>query len=69
MSGTGGTERLGERDVATAVVRVVLDDRGAVDHGELLDAASGTVHRFARWEGLVEALRRWLGQARADRHD
>jgi hypothetical protein len=62
LTGTGDSERLGERDVATVVVRVVLDDRGEVDRGELLDAVSGTVQRFAGWEGLVAALRRWLGR-------
>jgi hypothetical protein len=60
LAGTGDAERLGERNVVTAIVRVVLDDRGAVVHGELLDTVSGAVQRFAGWEGLVAAVRRWL---------
>jgi hypothetical protein len=66
LSGTGAAERLGERGVVTAIVRVVLDDHGALEHGELIDAVLGTVQRFAGWDGLVEAIRRWLDRARTD---
>jgi hypothetical protein len=69
LTGTGGTERLSERNAVTAIVRVALDEHGAVVHGEVLDTVSGTVQRFAGWEGLVEAIRRWLGRAGTVGHD
>ncbi|GAA4697013.1 hypothetical protein [Phytohabitans rumicis] len=64
MTGIGDTERLGDQNVVTAVVRVVLDDCGDVRHGELVDAATGTTERFTGWEGMVSAVRRWLGRIR-----
>jgi hypothetical protein len=64
MTGIGDTERLGERSVVTAVVRVVLDDHGDIRHGELVDAETGETERFIGWEGMVSAVRRWLGRIR-----
>lgn len=48
------------------ILRLVLDRRGRVHHGELLDAEARLLERFAGPRGLRRALREWChGQRRA----
>jgi hypothetical protein len=54
----------GRRAVAL-VLRVVVNPEGVVMHGEVVDAATRDVDRFAGWEGLVSTVRRCLGRAAA----
>jgi len=51
---------LAHRRTVAVVVRLVLDRRGLLAHGEIVDK-SGYVHaRFAAWEALVPAVQAWL---------
>lgn len=50
-------DRLADKRILTAVVRVVLDDRGRLVHGEVLDARGGVRVRFQRWPRLIRAIR------------
>ena len=45
---------------ATLVLRLVLDQRGRLMHGELVDVAGGLSNRFVAWRGLIRTLRAWL---------
>ncbi|MFI5895018.1 hypothetical protein ACIA5D_33460 [Actinoplanes sp. NPDC051513] len=59
-------DSLADRQVVALVLRIVLDRRGVVLQGEVVDAATRDGQRFAGWEELVATIRRCLGQA-ADR--
>ena len=59
-----GNNLAGKRN-ATLILRLVLDQRGRLMHGELLDIANGLPDRFVAWRGLIGAIRTWLSsQAR-----
>ena len=48
------------------ILRLVLDQRLRLHHGELVDAEARVLGRFLTLEGLLEAIRQWLGQQSAD---
>jgi hypothetical protein len=45
---------------ATLILRLVLDQRGRLMHGELMDVAGGLPDRFVAWRGLIRTVRVWL---------
>lgn len=51
----------------TLIVRLVMDRRGALVHGEIRDAAGELQGRFSGRGGLIRALRAWL--ARQERRE
>ena len=42
------------------ILRLVLDRRGQLHHGELVDAEAIPQARFVSLSGLTDALNRWL---------
>lgn len=59
MDPSSGNE-LGHRRLVTVVLRLVLDRRGLLVHGEIVDNGNRLRGRFAGWDRLVPALRAWL---------
>lgn len=57
------SEALADRRVVALVLRIVLDRRGVVLQGEVVDATTRDGQRFAGWDELVATIRRSLGQA------
>ena len=43
-----------------AILRLVVDAEGHLKQGELVDAETRSLGRFADWRGLIRALRTWL---------
>ena len=51
---------LADKRYITVVLRMVVDERGRLLHGELIDVEGVQQQRFKGWRGLVEAVRSWL---------
>jgi hypothetical protein len=54
-----GNNLAGKRN-ATLILRLVLDQRGHLMYGELVDVAGGPPDRFVAWRGLIGVVRTWL---------
>jgi len=59
-------EELGRRRLVTVVLRLVLDRRGRLVHGEIINTASRLIGRYADWDQLVPTLRALLEREPAD---
>jgi hypothetical protein len=64
MSVPGNCEALANRRTTAVVIRLVLDDRGTLSHGEIVDQAGQTRARFVDWDALVPAVQAWLQRER-----
>jgi hypothetical protein len=51
---------LADRRYITVVLRLMVDERGRVTHGQLVEVANGRKQRFVGWRGLVRVVRSWL---------
>ena len=60
MSSPLSENYLAERHYATLVLRLLLDRRGRLVHGELLDVANARPEHFIDARGLVQAVQTWL---------
>lgn len=64
-------ERLTDARHVTVILRLVLNRRGQLTHGEIVDVEGTTRVRFKGWRELTRALRKWLttryGQPPPDR--
>jgi hypothetical protein len=58
-------ELSGSRQVVL-ILRLVLDRRLRLRHGELVDAEATVLGRFLTLEGLLSLVRKWLEQQPAD---
>ena len=58
-------ELSGSRQVVL-ILRLVLDRRLLLRHGELVDSEATVLGRFLTLEGLLEVVRRWLARQSAD---
>ena len=59
-------ERLAEKRNLALVVRMVVDQRNQLVHGELVDL-DGTSHgRFTEWDNLIRLIRIWLDERNED---
>jgi hypothetical protein len=58
---------LEEKQYATAILRLLLDKRGKLVHGEVVDVDGGSSHRFGGWQALIPAVQAWL--ITTGRHD
>jgi hypothetical protein len=56
-------DELAARRHVTVIVRLVMDRRGRLVYGELVNAESGTQGRFATWRALPAAVRASAGAA------
>jgi hypothetical protein len=50
-------DTLGDKRFVTLIVRLVLDRRGGLVHGEVVDVEDRLWGRFDGWRGLVRTLR------------
>ncbi len=62
VSNPSNENKLAEKRYATLILRLLLDRRGALIQGELVDVAGGQPARFVGWRGLLHALRAWLNR-------
>jgi hypothetical protein len=53
---------LSERRYVSLLLRIVIDRRGRVLHGEIVDIDGGTRMRFAERRGLSRALQAYLAK-------
>lgn len=60
VSATVGEENLARRAYVTVVLRVVVDGRRGLVHGDLVDLEGAPLQHFVGWRGLVRAVRGWL---------
>lgn len=51
---------LADKRYITVVLRLVLDERGQLLHGELIDVEGVLQQRFKGWRGLAQAMRIWF---------
>jgi hypothetical protein len=58
-------ELSGSRQVVL-ILRLVLDQRLRLRHGELVDAEATVLGRFLTLEGLLEVVQQWLARQPAD---
>ena len=58
-------ELSGSRQVVL-ILRLVLDRRLRLHHGELVDAEATVLGRFLTLEGLLELVRHWLARQPVD---
>jgi len=60
-------DRLAQRRHVAVVLRLVVDARGHLVQGELVDLEAGPWTRFVGWRGLSRALHGWLANQAASR--
>jgi hypothetical protein len=60
VSESGNGEALANRRTTVIVIRLVLDDRGTLSRGEVVDEAGQVRARFVDWDALVPAIHTWL---------
>lgn len=53
-------DKLSEKHYVSVILRLLLDRRGRLIQGEVVDLAGHAQHRFVGWRGLAHALRQWL---------
>ena len=51
-----------ERRYVTVVVRLLVDGRGRLLHGEFVDVEGLVQGRFAHWRDFNRAVQSWLGE-------
>jgi hypothetical protein len=49
-------EQIGDKQLRTVILRLVLDRWGALLHGEVTDVDGERVYRFARWEEILASI-------------
>jgi hypothetical protein len=52
--------RLAEKRYLTVILRLVVDQRGQLVQGEVVDLQARILGRFAGWKGLTCTVRAWL---------
>ncbi len=50
----------------TVILRLVLNGRGELTHGEIVDMEGKPWGQFMRWAGLTRSLRAWLDGQKSD---
>ncbi len=58
--------KLTEMRYVALILRLVLDSRGRLVQGELVDASAAPLGRFVGWRGLSRLLRSWLASQEQD---
>jgi len=60
VSATVGEENLARTTYVTVILRVVVDGRKGVVHGDLVDLEGAPLRHFVGWRGLTRTVRGWL---------
>jgi hypothetical protein len=63
---TAGEENLAQSTYVTVVLRVVVDQRKGLIHGDLVDLEGAPLRHFVGWRGLVRTVRGWLDRQMAE---
>jgi hypothetical protein len=63
---TSGADDLSDSRQVVLVLRLVLDQRALLRHGELLDAEGAGQGRFATVAGMTALVRQWLENQQPD---
>lgn len=53
-------DKLSEKHYVSVTLRLLLDRRGRLIQGEVVDLQGQAQRRFVGWRGLVRVLRAWL---------
>ena len=53
-------DKLSEKQYVSVTLRLLLDRRGRLIQGEVVDLQGQAQQRFVGWRGLVRVLRAWL---------
>ncbi|MBA3946483.1 MAG: hypothetical protein H0X37_18200 [Herpetosiphonaceae bacterium] len=53
-------EQLAAQHYVTVIMRLLVDQRGRLVHGEIIDLQSPTQRPFNGWRGLLHALHRLI---------
>jgi hypothetical protein len=62
VSTPSGEGDLGGKQYLTVVVRLLVDERGMLVHGEVADLHGACEERFVGWEGIVPAVQACLAR-------
>jgi hypothetical protein len=57
---------LDERRDLAVIVRMVVDERSQLVHGELVDLEGKSHGRFTEWDDLIRLMRSWLDELDRD---
>ena len=60
VSTTVGAENLARTTYVTVVLRLVVDGRKGLVHGDLVDLEGAPLRHFVGWRGLMRTVRVWL---------
>lgn len=55
-------DKLSEKRYRSVSLRLLLDRRGRLIQGEIVDLQGQAQRRFVGWRGLVRGLRAWLAE-------
>ncbi len=65
MHGIPNTNRGLDKLPITIILRLVMNNRGVILHGEIVDVKGIPITRFYRSRGLARALHRWATAQRS----
>jgi hypothetical protein len=60
------SEKLAPKRYVTVILRLLLERRGQLVHGELVDLQGKAHGRFGTWQGLPRVIRVWLASEAED---
>ena len=66
MSSSSNVDKLADVRQVTVILRLALNRRGRILHGELVETEEAKPRRFNSWIGLTHALREWLASQSQD---
>jgi hypothetical protein len=57
-------EELGDKQLRTVILRLVLDRWGTLLHGEVVDVDGSVTGRFTRWDQIVASIKACVAGAK-----
>ena len=57
-------EELGDKQLRTVILRLVLDRWGTLLHGEVVDVDGSVTGRFSRWDQIVASIKACVAGAK-----
>ena len=57
-------EELGDKQLRTVILRLVLDRWGTLLHGEVVDVDGSVTGRFTRWDQVVASIKACVAGAK-----
>lgn len=59
-------DKLAEIRNVTLILRLALNQRGEMTHGEMVDMEGESQGHFTNWNGLAHTLHAWLNSQKTD---